>query len=508
MKNLEMTMRSAMAQYGAKAFVKGPEIGTVLRWGDLPVVSERLLAYLSEKVETGVCVGVCMGNYPETVAAYAAILMSSYILVPIDPELKWPEIAELIERSNIQILLSTDANAEVLEKSPLLKEVPSFHCVYDQMVPLKIRAFKTQTNTVRSVRSRSAKLILFTSGSTGLSKGVILCGQSLMESAKKIYSTYRWNDGTREEQSDVGICVLPLFHMHAFMVCFLAPLLYGCTMVMPAEFDPIMFWKIAHTEGVTWMTAVPSVFLMLLKVPQTPLEKMHQIRFSRSFSAHLSTEVLLEFERRFGIYIVEGYGSTEAAHATSNPLPPAKRKVGSAGLPAACVVKIVDEGGSRLSHDQVGEILCSGANIFSGYLDDPAETARALKDGWYYTGDFGYLDQEGYLYVLGRKDDLISVAGVKVAPREIEKIIEECDGVEEVAVFGALHRMRGEQIIAAIKMKPEEPFRIELILKHCHLRMAAYKVPKYIVQFEAFPRKPTGKTDKVALREKVLKKIT
>jgi acyl-CoA synthetase (AMP-forming)/AMP-acid ligase II len=204
--------------------------------------------------------------------------------------------------------------------------------------------------------------------------------------------------------------------------------------------------------------------------------------------------ILEEFEQRFAIPVIETYGISEAAcQVTANPLPPRHHKPGSAGIAVGNRLQVVDESGVLLPQGSAGEVTIWGENVFSSYLDNPAADREALKGGWFHTGDLGYLDEEGYLFLTGRKKELINRAGEKISPREVEEVIHRLPQVEAVGVVGVPHQLYGEEVAAFVTLRPGSFLAAKKIQHFCREHLADFKTPREVFFIEEFPKGPSGK---------------
>lgn len=331
-------------------------------------------------------------------------------------------------------------------------------------------------------------LVLHTSGSTGRPKRVPLQHRNLAQSTKSIVETYALSP------DDVSLCFMPLFHVHGIVASTLATLLSGGTVVAPTGVNPLVFWRLVRQYRVTWYTAVPTIHHVVAgraRSNERPSDG-GSLRFVRSASAPLAPEMMRKMEEVFGVPVLEAYGMTEAAHQmASNPLPPAPRKAGSVGLPTGLKISITDSLGNHRPQGERGEVVIKGPNVFSGYENNPEENALAFTDGWFRTGDEGWLDPDGYLHLSGRIKDLINRAGEKVAPQHVDEVLAEHPAVAEAVAFGMPHPSLGEEVAAAVVLR--EGYTEADLLKFCRERLAHFECPKKIFIVESIPRTATGK---------------
>jgi acyl-CoA synthetase (AMP-forming)/AMP-acid ligase II len=331
-------------------------------------------------------------------------------------------------------------------------------------------------------------LILHTSGTTSRPKRVPLSHANLMTSSRNVAETYQLTP------DDVSLCVMPLFHVHGLVASTFGTLFTGGTVVVSTRFNPLSFWTDVREHRVTWYSAVPTIHQVLLariKAGTRPAGAEH-LRFIRSCSAALPPKMMAEGEEKFGVPMLEAYGMTEAAHQmASNPLPPGARKPGSVGCGTAVSIAILNKAGDLLPAGATGEVSIKGPNVFGGYEGNPEANASSFSNGWFRTGDQGYLDPEGYLTLVGRIKELINRGGEKISPREIDEVLLAHPAVAEAVCFGIGDRVYGEEVAAAVVLSASAT-EAELI-SHCRASLADFKCPKVIYLLEAIPRTATGK---------------
>jgi acyl-CoA synthetase (AMP-forming)/AMP-acid ligase II len=294
--------------------------------------------------------------------------------------------------------------------------------------------------------------------------------------------------------ADVSLCAMPLFHVHGLVASTLGTLATGGTLVVPAKFSPLSFWRVVRDHGVTWYSAVPTLHQLLLAraEPGSKPAGAERLRFIRSCSASLAPQVMLDLEAAFGAPVLEAYGMTEAAHQMStNPLPPGERKPGSVGCGTDVRISIMDEGGRHLAAGERGEVVIQGPNVTKGYENNPEANASSFTDGWFRTGDQGFLDADGYLTLVGRLKELINRGGEKISPREIDEVLLTHPAVAEAVCFGVPHKSWGEEVAAVVVLR--QPATEAELIAYCRERLADYKRPKQIHVTDTIPRTATGK---------------
>ncbi len=332
-------------------------------------------------------------------------------------------------------------------------------------------------------------LVLHTSGSTGRPKRVPLTHRNLAVSVGNVVRTYQLGP------ADVSLCVMPLFHVHGLVASTLGTLASGGTVVVPPRFNALGFWRTARDHDVTWYSAVPTMHqLLLAREKGGESGGRGRLRFIRSCSAALSPDVMAAMERAFGVPVLEAYGMTEASHQmASNPLPPGQRKPGSVGPGTGVRLSIMDPDGRHLETLAHGEVVIQGPNVIEGYENNPEANATSFTDGWFRTGDQGFLDADGYLTLVARIKELINRGGEKVSPREIDEALLAHPAVAEAVAFGMPHRVWGEEVAAAVVLREGASATEAELQAHCKERLADFKVPKTIHLTTTIPRTATGK---------------
>jgi acyl-CoA synthetase (AMP-forming)/AMP-acid ligase II len=341
-------------------------------------------------------------------------------------------------------------------------------------------------------------LVLHTSGTTSRPKMVSLTHQNLCASARDIGASLELTP------SDRCLNIMPLFHIHGLVAALLSSLAAGASVVATPGFDAPNFFDWVGDFQPTWYTAVPTMHRAILaRGEQNPGEfRPGRLRFIRSSSAALPPSLMAELEGKFGVPVVEAYGTTEtSAQATANPLPPGIRKPGSAGVATGTEAAIMEKGGARLmARDEVGEIVVRGPKVVQGYANQVAE--QAFATGWFRTGDLGRIDREGYLYIEGRIKEVINRGGENVSPREVEEVLLQHPAVSEAVVFGVPHDALGQDVAAAVVLRDRNATEKQL-RRSLATRLAHFKVPSRIVALEALPLGPTGKPQRIGLAEKL-----
>ncbi|RST84433.1 AMP-dependent synthetase [Aquibium carbonis] len=339
-------------------------------------------------------------------------------------------------------------------------------------------------------------LLLHTSGTTARPKLVGLTRANIEASIRNIVGTLGLG------HDDVGLSILPLFHIHGLIATLCAPLSAGGAVVCTAGFDAMKVFRWIGEFSPSWYSAVPSMHQAILqRAKRNPgILGKARLRFVRSSSAALAPATLEGLERTFGCPVVEAYGMTEAAHQiTSNGL--AHRQPGSVGHATGTQVRIVDDAWRDVPAGTVGAIVIKGENVHTGYLKAPNANATAFRNGWFDTGDQGHLDVHGRLTITGRTKEIINRGGEKIAPLEIDAVLARDDRIAEAIAFGIPHKTLGEDVAVAIVRAEGQLLKADDIRGALAKVLAPHKVPRTVVFLEAIPKGPTGKIQRLRLAQ-------
>ncbi|MEY4364176.1 MAG: hypothetical protein RLZZ24_1528 [Pseudomonadota bacterium] len=342
-------------------------------------------------------------------------------------------------------------------------------------------------------------LLMYTSGTTGKPKGVMLTHANLVANAHAIAQEHELGEHDRV------LGVLPLYHINAFLVTMLTPLASMGSVAMAPKFSAVRFWAQVQEKGCTWLNVVPTIVSYLLEGPAPDAQVLKPIRFCRSASSALPPEHLQGFENKFGIGVIETMGLTEtAAPSFSNPLERSQRKLGSVGRASGCEARVIDASLSPVPDGTTGEIAIRGPNVMKGYYLNPEATAATFTpDGWLRTGDLGHRDADGFFFVTGRIKELIIKGGENISPREIDEALLQHPAVLEAAVVGIPDRHYGQDILACIVLREDVACTEEDLRAFCLDKLGRYKTPKTFRFVNELPRGPSGKVQRLKLLDSV-----
>jgi long-chain acyl-CoA synthetase len=454
-------------------------------------------------VSPGDRVLVMMPNSPELTAAFTAIWTIGAVIVPVIPQWTAGEVAEIFRNSGAALALTVPRLVPRLAEAANAAGSVQHILVFGETelpASVNISPLLADLSPIKTPVDRSATdlaILLYTSGTTGTPKGVMLTHGNFLAALESVL----------RQNPELGpgpmLHPLPLTHVYGVLMQFLANR-WGIASVLLPQFDPKRVLEAIERFHVQYMPVVPTMLVYLLNHPDRAHYDLTSLTRITSGGAALPERLRLDFEEAFRCRILQGYGLSESASvATSYELEQTYRP-GSAGLAVPGVeIRIVDDQDRPLPARGIGEICLAGPNISAGYFRDPEATRQALRDGWLHTGDVGYLDEEGYLFITDRKKDLIIKGGENVSPREIEEAIYLDPAVAEAAVVGVPHAVYGEDIWAVVQLKRDATASEDDILKHLAKYVAKFKLPSHVVFTAALPLNSNGKILKRAVREQV-----
>jgi len=443
-------------------------------------------ALASAGIRRGDAVAIALPNGLPAIVSFLAASIAGKA-APLNPAYPYEEFHFFLGDTDARILICPSVGAEFARTAAADRKIPVFSVEMNERGNVHLTGAPTGV-TATEPTAEDIALILHTSGSTGKPKRVPLRHFNLAVSSANIANTYALSE------EDVSLCIMPLFHIHGLIASTMATLLSGGAVVVPTKFNALSFWRTVREHRVTWYSGVPTMHqLLMARTHHKPVEA-DSLRFIRSCSAPLSSELIHKIEGVFGVPFVEAYGMTEASHQmTSNPLPPRHRKAGSVGVGTGLRMSIMDKGGNHLGTNQRGEVVIQGANVFRGYENNAEANARAFVNGWFRTGDEGLLDEDCYLHLTGRMKDIIIRGGENIAPHEVDEILLRHPAVAAAVTFGCAHPTLGEEVAAAVVLHEPHGATESALIKHCREVLAEFKCPKKIYLVKSIPTTATGK---------------
>ena len=439
-------------------------------------------------MQPGRAVSIALPNGLEFMVVFLAVARAGAIAAPLNPAYTADEFKFYMEDAEAQLAILPLGEHPAREAAAELG-VPTIEAALDDAGRTVLSRGGDTLTARRDAPAPAADdvaLFLHTSGTTSRPKGVPLTHGNLAASIKNIGDTYGLTP------DDIAMVVMPLFHVHGLIGVSLSTLSTGGSLVVPARFSASRFWGEQRDSGATWYSAVPTIHQILLARADDEDAPHSSFRFIRSCSAALAPAVFDQLEARFGAPVLEAYGMTEASHQmSSNLLPPGDRMPGTVGKGTGVDIAIMDDNGNLLSAGEQAEVVIRGANVTHGYHNNPDANAEAFTNGWFRTGDQGFLDGAGTLTLTGRIKELINRGGEKISPLEVDAALLEHPSVAEAVCFGVPHTMYGEAVQAAVVISADTDEAA--IREYCGERLAAFKVPDRVYIIDTMPRTATGK---------------
>lgn len=441
-------------------------------------------------------VSVQIDKSPESLCLYLACLRAGLVYHPLNLGYKKNELEYFLSNAEPTLVICDPANFESISsiaKTAGAKSVLTMDADGNGTLIEHANSQKQDFDTISREPDDLAAL-LYSSGTTGVPKGIMLTHANLLRNTESLVEAWGFTDNDRL------LHALPIFHVHGLFVAIGCVMLSGASMRWLATYDAKAVIK--HLPECTVLMGVPTYYTRLLAEPTFTAEVASNVRLFVSGSAPLLEETFIEFEARVGHRILERYGMTETNMNTSNPLQ-GNRKAGTVGPPLPGVdVRIVDDEGVETGSGEIGNLQVRGPNVFVGYWKMPDRTAEDFtEDGFFNTGDKGVIDEDGYVAIVGRAKDMVITGGLNVYPKEIELFIDDLDGVKESAVIGVPHPDFGEGVVAVVVAAEDAQLDAKTLIVACKNELADFKVPKQIIFVDELPRNTMSKVQKNLLRE-------
>lgn len=497
------TIRSHAVKQPAEAAILGVE-GSVCTY-------HQLLIQVENTINTFRALGIGQNDSVAIVLPNGLLMATAFISIaagmassPLNPNYTAAEYDFFLRDLGPKTVV-----VEFGSNNPVLEVAKKLHIPITFIKPIsetQVALFEifSEINPLKDVSNTDLKpsdiaLILHTSGTTSRPKMVPLTQKNLVTSAQNICNTLHLS------ADDCCLNVMPLFHIHGLIAAVLASITAGGSVVCTPGFYAPRFFEWLGKFKPTWYTAVPTIHQSIMNRVDDyqPIVNQTMLRFIRSSSSSLPPSLMEKVEATFGVPIIEAYGMTEASHQiASNPLPPNIRKPGSVGLETGSEIAIMDvEHPTLLPSKEYGEIVIRGENVTLGYMNNPQANQDSFSKGWFRTGDQGFIDEDGYLFITGRLKEIINRGGEKISPREVDEILLKHSEISQAVTFGFPDELLGEDIAAAIVLKDKSVNVIE-IKQHVATHLAPHKVPNRIFIVNEIPKGPTGKLQRIGLAEK------
>jgi oxalate---CoA ligase len=453
-------------------------------------------------------VALVLSNGPHAATAFVSVAAGA-TAAPLNPNYRAEEFEfYLTDLTANAVIVEEGTHSPVRDvaaklKLPLIElrlqpGAPAGTFTFVTAAPADVAA--TNTSAAAMAAPDDIALVLHTSGTTSRPKLVPLTQRNISASAQNIRAALQLTP------SDICLNIMPLFHIHGLIGGVLSSLSAGAQVTCTPGSQPVKFFAWLDEIRPTWYTAAPSLHRAILAraVRHPDSVARSRLRFIRSSSAALRKQLMAGLEKLFGVPVIQSYGMTEASHqVASNPLPPAARKPGSVGRAAGPEIAIMDEDGNLLPAESTGEVVIRGANVTTGYEANPAANAASFINGWFRTGDQGWLDADGYLWLSGRLKELINRGGEKISPLEVEAVLMDHPGVQQVVVFAMPDEAHGEEVAAAVVLREGRTVTDRELRHFVASHLADFKVPRKILFVDQIPGGATGKLQRVGLAAKL-----
>ena len=472
--------------------------------GGLRALAERTVAALNGLgIGRGDRVAIVLPNGPEAATAFLAIACGA-TTAPLNPAYTRDEFLFYLNDLHAKALVLPAGAETPAREAAAAAGVPVLALLPGEAAgDFSLRAEVPMPGAAARpglAEPEDVALVLHTSGTTSRPKIVPLRHLNVTASAHNIGRALALTP------DDTCLNIMPLFHIHGLIAAVLASVAAGASVCCTPGFNAFRFFGWFGAVRPSWITAVPTMFQALLPYADRNREIIARgrLRLLRTSSASLPAPVMAEMEAAFGVPVLESYGMTEAAHQmASNKLPPAPRFPGSVGIAAGPDVAIMDEAGNLLPAGTPGEVVIRGRNVTAGYEANPEANAKAFVNGWFRTGDEGFLDTAGYLRLTGRLKEIIVRGGEKVSPLEVDAVLLGHPSVAQALTFAVPHEKLGEEVAAAVVLQPGAAADEKALREFCTERLATFKVPRKILFMDQIPKGPTGKLQRIGLAERL-----
>lgn len=457
-------------------------------------------------------VALTFPNTVEYVVMFLAVIRCRAVAAPLNAAYTAEEFEFYLSDSESKLLITPTEGIPAAESAAAklgIRRVTAALSGADSHVAISPAIGEPSLESVAELANDPSDVALFlhTSGTTSRPKGVPLTQLNLASSVQNIESVYKLTE------SDSTVIVLPLFHVHGLIAALLSSLVAGAAVALPAtgRFSASTFWSDMTAYNATWYTAVPTIHQIILDRHVIKPEAAYpKLRFIRSCSASLAPTILARLEESFGAPVLEAYAMTEASHLmASNPLPEdGAHKAGSVGKPVGQEMAILDENGSAQAAGVSGEVCIRGPNVTKGYKHNPEANKSAFKFGWFHTGDVGFVDEDGYLHLVGRIKELINRGGEKISPIEVDAVLLSQPDIAQAVAFGVPDDKYGEEINCAVIPREGADIDEAKVLTFCKKNLATFKVPKKVFVTDSLPKTATGKIQRRIVAEHFLAQIS
>ena len=497
-----MTFRDAIAANASRSpdapFAFGPETGVMMTWRGLADACDGLASHLEDMgCAPGDIVAFMLPNGLSALTVFLGAMAGGYVVAPINLLAQDAHLDYVLDHARPRVVFASAEFSARLRAACARIGAPT------QVVEVGVDGLHLQAGrraAVPRLTGDTPAMLMYTSGTTGLPKGVLLTHASMLHAGAAVAGHQSLGADDRVLSS------LPLYHINGQCIATVSALVCGGSLVMPHRFSASQWWPLVERYRPTWLNLVPTIIAYLLNgADPTPAQReaLANVRYARSASAPLSPDQQRAFESRFGIPVIEAMGLTESASvAFCNPMDLSARRIGSPGLPLAVEARVVARDGAILADGQIGQIEIKGPNVMREYFRAPELTAQTLSgDGWLATGDLGYRDADGYYFITGRTKELIIKGGENIAPREIDEALLRHPAILEAVAAGVPDREYGQEIAVFVVVKPDASLSEDEVRAHCLRELGRYKTPRYVRFVSDLPKGPSGKVQRMRLVE-------
>ena len=461
--------------------------------------SVKKIHYLlrSKKQKKGSVICTLIENSLSSVQLMLGIMSAGLIHTPLNLIAGEDQLSYIVDHSDTNIIFASEGQYQLAKKISLNcnRGIEIIKINKDTYVENLDNNFEEREE---NIEENDPALLMYTSGTTGKPKGVILSHKNIISGGHNVRISHELN------HLDKALCVLPLFHINGLIVTVLGPLVSQSSVVLCERFSVTNFWIFLSQFKCTWFSVVPTIISALLnKHVEDEFKKLDltNVRFGRSASSALAPETHKKFEEKFNIIMIETMGLTETcAPILSNPLPPGKIKHGSPGLAYGNEVKILDSNFKEVEINTIGQICVKGMNVMKEYYKNPEETKKSFHNDWLLTGDLGLMDEDNYVFVRGRIKELIIKGGENISPREIDDVLYQHKDVVEAAAFAMPCEHYGEKIEAGVVLKEGSSITSDQVVEHCKTLIGEFKSPSKIHFLNELPKGPSGKIQRFKIK--------
>ena len=486
MSNLAQNLLDTAERHGDRPALRMDDAS--LTYAEFRTAASQVATGLQARgVQPGDRVGMVLPNVLSFPVVFYGALLAGAVVVPMNPLLKAREVEYFLQDSGARLVVAMEPSAAAASEAAATVGIEAV--TVGAALPETLMDTGAEPATPVERADDDTAVILYTSGTTGRPKGAELTHAGLGSNARTTQETLL--EGSPD---DVIMGCLPLFHVFGLTCSLNAGVLAGSCLTLIPRFDGAKALSVIGRDRVTVFEGVPTMFSAMLHAPDRDAADVSTLRLCVSGGSAMPVEVMRSFEETFGCIVLEGYGLSETSPVSCFNHPHAERKPGSIGTPIRGVEqRLVDDEGKDVAAGEVGEIAIRGENVMKGYWQRPDDTAKAIPDGWFRTGDLARTDEDGYYFIVDRKKEMIIRGGYNVYPREIEEALYEHPAVAEVACVGIAHPELGEEVGAAVALKPGATAEVGELRDFAKARVAAYKYPRHVWLVDVLPKGPTGK---------------